>query len=98
LIIRLGNKVAKDIWEKNSSKSLPTKLWIRAKSLLTIMHSTSVLDDLKIKGQPPNIRLHKLKGNRKNYWSVTIELPWCITFRFKNGEFFEVKIENYHRG
>jgi len=94
----LGNKVAKDIWEKNCSKSLPTNLWIRAKALLTIMHSTSVLDDLKIKGQPPNIRLHKLKGDRRNYWSVTVELPWCITFRFKNGEFSEVKIENYHRG
>jgi plasmid maintenance system killer protein len=23
---------------------------------------------------------------------------WCITFKFKNGEFSEVMIENYHRG
>jgi proteic killer suppression protein len=62
------------------------------------MHSTTTLNDLKIKGQPPNVRLHKLKGDKKDTWSVTIELPWCITFVFKNGEFSEVKIENYHRG
>ena len=98
MIINFANKVAKDIWETNESKSLPKDFWIRAKALLTIMHSTQMLSDLKIKGQPPNIRLHKLKGDRKDYWSVTIKLPWCIIFKFKSGEFTEVKIENYHRG
>ena len=96
--MNFGNKIAKDIWETNTSKSLPNELWIRAKALLMIMHHTSTLNDLKIKGQPPNIRLHKLQGNKKNYWSVTVQLPWCITFKFKNGEFFEVTIENYHKG
>lgn len=56
-----------------------------------------MLEDLKIKGEPPTIRLHKLKGDRKKYCSVTIKLPWCITFKFKNSEFSELKIENYHR-
>ena len=98
VIVSLNNKIAKDIWGTNRSKSLPKDLWLRAKALLTIMHSTSVLEDLKIKGEPPNIRLRKLKGDRKQFWSVTIKLPWCITFKFKNGEFSDVKIENYHRG
>ena len=98
MIQSFGNKAAQDIWEEDSSKAFSLELWIRAKALLTIMHSTNTLDDLKIKGQPPNIRLHKLKGDRKDQWSVTIKLPWCITFRFKNGDFFEVKIENYHKG
>lgn len=98
MIVSLGNKVAKDIWETNKSKTLPRDIWLRAKALLTIMHNTQTLDDFKIQGQPPNIRLHKLKGDRKEYWSVTIKLPWSITFKFRNGEFFEVKIENYRRG
>ena len=98
MISSFDGKVAKDIWEKNSSKTLPKELWLRAKALMTIMHATKEIEDLKIKGQPSNIRLHKLKGDRRQYWSVTIKLPWCITFRFKNGEFSEVKIENYHRG
>lgn len=98
MIVSLEGKVSKDIWNTNQSKTLPKELWIRAKALMTIMHSTSSLDDLKIKGEPPTIRLHKLKGSRKEYWSITIKLPWCITFKHKNGEFSEVKIENYHRG
>ena len=71
---------------------------MRAKALMTIMHSTSSLDDLVIQGQPPNVRLHKLKGDLKGRWSVTIELPWCCTFRFKSGEFSDVRVENYHKG
>lgn len=98
MITNLNNKIARDIWESDKSKSLPREMWIRAKALLTIMHATQSLEDLKIKGQPPHIRLHKLKGDRKEYWSVTIKLPWCITFKFKNGEFSDVKIENYHKG
>jgi len=98
MIVSFQGKIANDIWSTNRSKSLPGECWIRAKAILTIMHSTSTIEDLKIKGQPPNIRLHKLKGDRKEIWSVTIKLPWCITFKFKKGEFSEVKIENYHRG
>ncbi|MEX2327092.1 MAG: type II toxin-antitoxin system RelE/ParE family toxin [Pseudomonadales bacterium] len=96
MITSFNGKIVKDVWERNQSKSLPRDLWLRSKALLTIMHSTSSLDDLKIKGQPPDIRLHKLKSDRKEYWSVTIKLLWCITFKFKDGEFSEVRIENYH--
>ena len=98
MITGFGNKVAKDIWATNRSKTLPRELWIRAKALLTIMHATAELSDLKIMGQPPNIRLHKLKGDKRNYRSVTIKLPWCITFKFSSGEFSDVRVENYHRG
>lgn len=96
MIRNFANKTASDIWETNASKSLPKELWIRAKALLAIMHGTSDMNDLKIKGRPPNIRLHKLKGDRKEEWSVTIKLPWCITFKFRSGDFIDVKIENYH--
>ncbi len=98
MIKHFGNRAAEEIWELNSSKFLPRELWLRAKALMTIMHSTSTINDLKVKGQPPNVRLHKLKGDRKDEWSVTIKLPYCITFKFKNGEFSGVKIENYHKG
>ncbi len=98
MITNLANKTAQKIWANNSSKSLPRELWIRSKALLVIMHNTERIEDLIIKGLQPNIRLHKFKGSRKNEWSVTIQLPWAITFKFANGEFSEVKIENYHKG
>lgn len=98
MIRSFGNRTAEDVWHYSFSKKLPKSLCLRAKALLTIMHSTSMISDLQIRGQPPNIRLHKLKGDRRDEWSVTIKLPFCITFRFENGEFSNVKIENYHKG
>ena len=85
---------------KDTSKDVPAALQVRAKALLTNMHATSSLDDLKIRGQPPNIRLHKLKRDRKEEWSITLsnQSPMRITFRFKDGKFADVKIENYHEG
>lgn len=96
MILSIGNKTAKDIWERNESKGLPRGYWIRAKALMTIMYNTDTIEDLRIQGQPPNIRLHKLKGDLKDYWSITISLPWCIIFQFKNGNFSDVKILDYH--
>ena len=96
MIKSFKGKVSQDIWYTNKSKSLPKEYWLRAKVLLTIMHSTNNLNDLRVKGEPPTMRLHKLKGDRKYFWSITIKLPWCIVFKFENGEFSEVKIENYH--
>lgn len=100
MIRSLGNKVAKDIWETNKSKTLPRELHLRAKALLQIMNATSVLEDLKIQGQPPNIRLHKLKGDLKAYWSLTLmnTSPWRIIFKYENGEFNDVRILDYHGG
>ena len=96
MIVSFQGRIARDIWEHNASRSLPRELWVRAKALLMIMHATQKLSDLRIQGEPPNMRLHRLSGDRAGCWSITIKLPWCITFRFNDGEFSEVKIENYH--
>lgn len=93
MIKNFGNRAAKEIWENSSSKAIPKELWLRAKALLTIMHSTSTINDLKIKGQPPNIRLHKLKGDRKDEWSVTIKLPTAspLNLRMVNSLILKLK-------
>jgi hypothetical protein len=51
MIVGFNGKVARDIWESNSSKTLPREVWLRAKALLTIMHSTRTLKDLRIRGE-----------------------------------------------
>jgi len=98
VIRNFANKIAIDIWETSASKSLPPEFWIRAKALLTIMHATSDMNDLKIKGQPPNIRLHKLKGDRKGQWAITVNARWRICFTFADGDAFDVELVDYHKG
>ena len=98
MIQNFGNKTAADLFHKGQSKSLPKKHWQRAVDLLDIMEAVDSLNDLKTKGFPPSLRLHKLKGNRKDEYSIDIHKieGLRITFKFEANEFIEVKVENYH--
>jgi len=44
----------------------------------------------------PGLRLHGLKGNLKNCWSVTVQANWRVTFRFENGDVHVVNYVDYH--
>ena len=44
----------------------------------------------------PTFRLHELKGDRKDTWSVTVQANWRITFRFSGGDADDVDYEDYH--
>ncbi|VAW13686.1 HigB toxin protein [hydrothermal vent metagenome] len=32
----------------------------------------------------------------KDFWSVTVRANWRITFRFENGDVYDVDYEDYH--
>jgi proteic killer suppression protein len=40
--------------------------------------------------------LHPLKGNLKDFWSVTVRANWRIIFRFEDGDVFDVDLLDYH--
>ena len=44
----------------------------------------------------PAYRLHRLKGRLKDYWSISISGNWRITFRFEDGDVFDVDLVDYH--
>ncbi len=44
------------------------------------------------------VRLHTLKGDRQGRLAITVNRRWRITFRFTEGEAYDVVIEDYHRG
>ena len=40
--------------------------------------------------------LHKLTGDRKGQWAMTISGPWRLVFRFEDGDAYDVEIVEYH--
>lgn len=98
MIENFGNKTAEDIANgkhgSSSAKKLPRVLHRRAEMLLDIIDASNSLGPMKVLGKND---LHKLRGNLKDYWSVTIQKPWAIIFRFKDGVFSDVKILDYHK-
>ena len=52
---------------------------------------------LEALGKLKSVGLHKLKGNLKGYWSIDINGPWRLLFRFDAGDAYEVHIHDPHR-
>lgn len=45
-----------------------------------------------------SVGLHKLKGDRKGRWAMSVNGPWRICFEFRKGDAHDVEIVDYHRG
>ena len=45
-----------------------------------------------------SLGLHKLSGDRAGQWAMTVNGPWRICFRFKDGDAYDVEITDYHKG
>jgi len=66
-----------------------------AEDLLASLDATETLKDLS---PLKSVELHKLSGNRAGQWAMTVNGPWRICFRFKDGDAYDVEIIDYHKG
>ncbi len=44
----------------------------------------------------PGLNLHRLKGDRREFWSVTLSGNWRVVFRFEEGDAYDVDYLDYH--
>jgi len=57
------------------------------------LQQANALEDL---GRLNSVGLHKLKGDLAGYWSIDINGPWRILFKFDAGHAYEVTIHDPH--
>jgi proteic killer suppression protein len=63
------------------------------------MARLQLLDAVRSMDEIPSlasIGLHKLAGNRKGRWAMTINGPWRLVFKFEDGDAYDVEIVDYH--
>ena len=60
-----------------------------ADELLAALDSATSLSDLS---PLKSVGLHKLTGGRVGQWAMTVNGPWRICFRFKNGNAYDVNL------
>ena len=66
-----------------------------AEDLLAALDATVSLEDLS---PLKSVGLHKLKRDRKGQWAMTVNGPWRICFKFRDGDAYDVAIVDYHKG
>lgn len=64
-----------------------------AEELIAALDAATSLNDLS---PLKSVGLHKLSGDRKEQWAMTINGPWRLCFRFADGDAWDVEIVDYH--
>jgi proteic killer suppression protein len=64
----------------------------RLRLQLSALDTASTIDDMNL----PGFRLHLLKGNLADRWSITVNGNWRVTFEFRDGNAYVLDYEDYH--
>jgi proteic killer suppression protein len=89
------NSVTRKVWDgerPNQFRGLDFEAAIDLLLALNVAKALSDLSPLK------SIGLHKLKGDRKNQWAMTVNDRWRVCFEFRKGDAHKVEIVDYHKG
>ena len=65
-----------------------------ALELLAVLNAAGRLDHIS---PLKSVGLYPLKGDRRGQWAITVNGPWRICFRFKDGDAYDVEMVDYHR-
>jgi proteic killer suppression protein len=82
----------KRLYEAADRSKLQPEHVSKIENILARLEAATVVEDLDL----PGFRLHRLKGDFKGLWSVTVRANWRIVFRFDRGDAFDVELIDYH--
>lgn len=88
-----ADKETEKVYNQEFSKKLPESIQKTALRKLIMIDNASGLEDLRV---PPNNRLEKLAGDRKDQYSIRINDQFRICFRYDDNGFYDVEITDYH--
>jgi len=92
MIKSFKHKGLRDFYEKGNSSGIQAQHKQKIRMQLVALDTATVIDDIDL----PGFRLHPLKGNMKELWSIDVNKNWRITFEFKAGDVYVVNYEDYH--
>jgi toxin HigB-1 len=85
-------KGLKRLFEEDDRSKLGPDVIEKIRLILSALEEAGSIDDLN----QPSFRLHRLKGDFKGYWSVTVRANWRIVFQFKGDKASNVDLVDYH--
>jgi proteic killer suppression protein len=92
MIKSFAHKGLRRFFETGSVAGIQPKHAGKLQMILGILDQAQRIEEIGA----PGLRLHQLKGERTDTWSITVQANWRITFRFMNGEAESVDYEDYH--
>lgn len=90
----IRHKALRRFAETGFSRGLPAHSVDRLRNMLTYIDAIEAEEELCV---PPNFGAHKLTGDRKGEWALTVTRNWRLTFRInESGAVEDMDLEDYH--
>lgn len=90
------NSVSRKVYDEGRAPKRFGSLDLEAaEEALTLLNQAGSLNDLRFVRY---LRLHRLRGSRRAQWSITINGPWRICFRYveAEGDAYDVEVTDHH--
>lgn len=92
MIKSFSHKGLEAFFYDGTKKGIQPKHAEKLELILDRLHAADHIKDMNC----PGSNLHKLGPREQNRWAVTGSGNWRITFRFENGDAYDVDCEDYH--
>lgn len=96
MIQSFGDAATRDVFDGQDTRvarQLPRELWRIIRRKLDMLNVAHPIGDL---AAPPGNRLEPLRGDRAGSYSIRVNKRYRITFRFEDGNAYDVICEDYH--
>ena len=80
------------LFEQGDRSGIRGDLLTKVENILAVLDQAETPDELDL----PGFRLHPLRGDLKNHWSVTVRANWRIVWRFEGSDACDVDLTDYH--
>ena len=92
MIKTFSHKGLKEYYETGSKKGIRPEHAPKLGRILDRLDASTSLKDMDL----PGYRLHELKGDLQNFWSVTVNGNWRVIFYFEGKDAYLVDYKDYH--
>jgi proteic killer suppression protein len=89
----VSHKGLKRFIEDDDDREIRRDLVSRIRRILTALHTAQDIEHLQ---GPPGWRIHQLTGDRAGTWSISASGNWRVTFNLRDGEIYDLNLEDYH--
>lgn len=93
MIMSFQHKGLRKLFETGSTAGVQPAHAKRLRIQLAVLNTAMTIDDINV----PGFRLHSLKGDMRDRWSIMVNGNWRLTFEFRDGNAYVLNYEDYHK-
>ena len=92
MIQSFKHKGLRQLFEKGTRRGIRADHVAKIENILAVLNRARRPTDMDL----PGFGLHPLKGDLKDFWSVTVRANWRIIFRLEESDVYDVDLLDYH--